>query len=75
MPVSDDGSMIENFDPHHCFVSIRYSFGQVNSMRHVFSNFSKLDFSATRLFDKMMYSMAEIEGKGRLSLIIIRFHR
>ena len=58
--MSDDGSVIEQFDPYHCSVSISYSFGQVNSMRHAFGNLSKLDFSTTRLFDKMMYSMDKI---------------
>ena len=58
--MSDDGFVIKQFDPYHCFVSIRYSFGQVNSMCHAFGNLSKLDFSTTRLFDKMMYSMDEI---------------
>ena len=58
--MSDDGSVIEQFDPYHCSVSISYSFGQVNSMSHAFGKLSKPDLSTTRFFDKMMYSMDEI---------------
>ena len=53
------------------YLSISNSFGQVDSMCHAFGIFSELGFSLTRLFDVMMYSMDEIYGKGRISLIII----